>query len=444
MSAAMRELRSAVMILVEASWEDPSGTPQSVAARMEDKSASGACIRVKMPIQVGSKVRIQGRWDQFTGTAKYCRSEGREFLVGIQKDKSLAPGRPAQGDTPPTDAVRVPEAVAAQAKIDGLKGPQEKPCQSNPGDILVAKATPQGEPGMRIAGRATVLPTRAGGPEVYSRERFGMPGRQDSDALRRNEIRRNRPGKENEAGKERKPMTRKWLELGPWHHKSEGAAVSGKISAETSGSGNGNGKAEHPSPRLWPVAEKAVAPVAEEVVASFHADLLPLEDIYRAAGIANPRKGYSIHKVVEMLGSEHIRGLSKEMKRAAVLMALDVAGVSVDEVQQDAKAREEALDSYEAEQRKQVDAEWARKAEENIQIQADLERIKARYMARMSRNLEGVAREKSAFGSWLTIKQKEAQSIAEARELCAKAVAAEPASVTLTNSGSAVAGAGLA
>ena len=73
-----------------------------------------------------------------------------------------------------------------------------------------------------------------------------------------------------------------------------------------------------------------------------------MEDIYRAAGIMVPRKGYTINKVVEMLNSEHMRGLSKEMKRAALLMALDAAGVPVGQVQQDAKARQEALDSYEA------------------------------------------------------------------------------------------------
>ena len=73
-----------------------------------------------------------------------------------------------------------------------------------------------------------------------------------------------------------------------------------------------------------------------------------MEDIYRAAGILLPRKGYSINKVVEMLNSEHIRGLSKEMKRVALLMALDAAGVAIDEVLRDAKARRDALDTYEA------------------------------------------------------------------------------------------------
>lgn len=170
-------------------------------------------------------------------------------------------------------------------------------------------------------------------------------------------------------------MKRKWLELAPWHHKQEGLSVSGDVSSEASGGGNRNCKGHDEKLARHVSLSKEESPAdATESVASVQVELLPMEDSYSAAGITSPRKGYSINKVVNMLHSEHIRGLSTEMKRAAVLMALDAAGVAIDQIQQDAKARQDALDSYEIEQRKQVEAEWARKAEENIQIQADLER----------------------------------------------------------------------
>ena len=54
-------------------------------------------------------------------------------------------------------------------------------------------------------------------------------------------------------------------------------------------------------------------------------EMLSYEDIYHAAGIMNPASGYGIHKVVEMLNSERIRDLSKEVKHASILMALDAA-----------------------------------------------------------------------------------------------------------------------
>jgi hypothetical protein len=49
--------------------------------------------------------------------------------------------------------------------------------------------------------------------------------------------------------------------------------------------------------------------------------------------------------------------------------------------------------------------------EENLQIQAELETVRACYMERVRRNLDGVAREKATFGNWLTIKQREAQTM---------------------------------
>lgn len=164
----------------------------------------------------------------------------------------------------------------------------------------------------------------------------------------------------------------------------------------------------------------------------FQTEQLSMEDIYRAAGITSPRRGYSITKVVEMLRSEHLRGQSREIRRAAVLMALDAAGVSVDEVLQDAKVRQEAIEAYATEQRKHAEAQWARKAEENIQIQAELEQVKAVYAERIRRNLDGVSREKATFGNWLKLKEQEAQGITEAVEQVLKSpTAAEPPAESL-------------
>jgi hypothetical protein len=240
------------------------------------------------------------------------------------------------------------------------------------------------------------------------------------------------PAKRKEARKERKPMARKWLELAPWHSKQdvlnqsqggEGAAVSA-----TSGdrSKDGTIDEENHMPHMNQASERPSVHSAREVP-NFRVELLPMEDIYHAAGILNPRRGYSINKVVEMVRNEHIRGFSKEMKQAAVLMALDAAGISFDQVRQDAKARQEVRDSYEAAQKKQVEAMWARKAEEVVQIQAELESVKAHHLARISRNLEGAAREKATFNSWLTLKQRECENMAEAVEMCMKAPVPAPA-----------------
>src|SRR5579864_3085883 len=147
-------------------------------------------------------------------------------------------------------------------------------------------------------------------------------------------------------------------------------------------------------------------------------DLLPFEEIYRSAGIKGPRLGYTIGKVIEMLHSEHIKSLPAEMKRSSLLMALEAAGVQVDEVLQDATLRQRAINSYEAIQRKHLEEYEARKAQDNCAIQAEAERVAAEYAARISGNLDEIAREKESFRKWQAKKQHEAQGIADAVALC--------------------------
>jgi hypothetical protein len=397
----MPEPRSPVMIMVEATWEDEDGTLQTARACMENRSLSGSCIRIKEPIGVGSKLKIQWRWEEFSGVTKYCRNEGKDYLIGIQKDTT-------------TSAIPV-GSVASRPPL------QESVTTSAP---RVAAPKIQNSP---VTDSVATMPPLRDSRKRDANETFRIPQKQltqEFEALRRKELQAIHSPKTKASSKERKPMARKWLGLGNWEDKQEEASTN-------SNANTGNMEAGKPAPAVAPLREKFASKDAEEDAPSLRDELMALEDIYSTAGIVTPRKGYNITKVVDMLHSEHMRGLSKEMKRNSVLMALDAAGVSTDAVLEDAKARLQAIDSYETEQRKQFEAEWARRAEENVQIQSELESIKARYMNRLRRNQDGVAREKATFGSWLTVKQQEAQNMMEAVELCLKPAAPEPPATSL-------------
>lgn len=168
-------------------------------------------------------------------------------------------------------------------------------------------------------------------------------------------------------------------------------------------------------------------PHATEGPTGSHHDLLSYEDIYHAAGIMSPRSGYGIHKVVEMLNSGRIRDLAKEAKRASVLMALDAAGTSVDQLMQDATRRQQALNAYEAGQRKQLEEFEAMKSRENAQIEAEMDRIRAHYAERIQHNHDEVVKEKEDLRNWQSAMQHEMQRIAEVIELCGKQPAPVPA-----------------
>jgi len=397
------------MIMVVASWEDQSGILQSTRARIENKSSGGACIRLNKKIVTGTKVRIEGQWERFSGEARYCRQDGRDYLVGIQKDKTDWPSPKRLAGK-----IQLPKGKGILPDVEALMG------QVQEGDRAAAVEIPEREERLKSPPKSleaeklsTVVPEHVIEQERWSRKVLDETSENELEGLVKEQGRH--PSVEGEASKERKHMRRKWFDMGHQEENQETLTEAQNEKEETI--------------RISAPMEKYTN--AEEPERGAELELQSVEDIYRVAGIVGPRKGYSINKIVEMLHSEHLRGLSKEMKRASVLMALDAAGVTVEEVLQDAKARQEAIDSYEAEQRKQFEAQLARKAEENVQIQSEMERVKARYAERLLRNLDGMAREKATFGNWLTMKQQEAQSMAEAMELCLKQPAPEKPSTPL-------------
>ena len=423
----MRELRTAVMIRVEASWADSNGALRTAIARMEDKSLSGACIRLNLPIQVETKLWVQWRFEELSGIVKYCRSEGAEYVVGIRRDKDHRPfpGRATKIEVTPRPAVKTDEgAVSAQrihSEVQRMPESLGKSRRPNPSVLLDPKRG-QSERIAVSASSGSLLRSGSENRVVFSsRSKPHVVQSLDLAAPRTTAIGTAQPAKGREVRKEKKTMARKWLELSPWHskekEKEEVHAIVGGEKADSQPSA--------PMRSVTPQLKTVSGGVGDEGGANNQAELLPMEDIYRAAGIMNPRKGYSVTKVIEMLQSQHIRDLSIELKRAAVLMALDAAGVSIEQVQEDAKTRQGAIDCYEAEQKQLVEAEWARKREENVQLESDLVRVKAHYTARISRNLERVALEKSAFESWLATKKQETVAMQEAVALCVKSAAPE-------------------
>lgn len=401
----MAELRTAVMIVVEASWQDLNGIWQRASGRIEDKSSGGACIRLKKSVAVGTKVRIDSRIEQFAGVVRYCRSEGRDFIVGVQRDPTLAFSASAGGSV----------AAGVEAEPPESKG---DPAQE------VRVEVPTEDRSLRTGSAAI-----SADHERDVRDWRGLSRRRSrSTAARAKPEPRGLP-RGMESGEEKKSMKQKWIELASWNknrsREHEGRNDRARRGASEAVFAEDRFGAVGDKENVMPIATHASETNGSREVPSFQVELLPVEDVFRIAGISNPSRGYSVSKVVEMVNSEHIRSLAKEMKRAAVLMALDAAGVSVDQIQRDAKARQEALDAYEKSQKKQAEAEWARKAEEITQIQSELESIRAHYTARIGRCTEALGRDKARFNHWVTTKEQESRNMAEAVELCLQAPAAE-------------------
>ena len=441
MSTSVPEFRTPVMIVVEVSWEQ-QGAIQKISGRMEDKSTGGACIRLRKLIPAGSKVGVQWRFEQFSGTVKYCRPDDqdfRDFLIGIQRDTTKMPLSQPQP----------PESRRLQAKPPApQRQPQEiKLVEPTPEEIM-----PRG-PALEIPNEKKIyeIPLREPEASLLARTSGEHKPRRSLHEYTRDQSREHTSGaspdisyqnesatprqskvpeppkQEKERARERKSMARKWLGLSSWGDKPDepkttNSEISVSHTVKSAATVENNETPMPPSPQ---VMEKSM-----QEAPGFEAELLGMEDIYVSAGIMAPRKGYSVKKVVEMLNSEHIHSLPKELKRAAVLMALDSAGIAVEEIQRDAKMRHDALNAYEAERKKQVEADWARRGDEIAHIQTELESIKAHYISRINRNLEIVARDKTRLSSWQSMKQEETQAMTEAVELCSNQQTSDTATPT--------------
>jgi len=137
------------------------------------------------------------------------------------------------------------------------------------------------------------------------------------------------------------------------------------------------------------------------------------QEIYNAAEIHSPAHGFTVMKVAEMLHSEHIRNLPRDVKRSSVLVALEASGAVIQDVIEDAVKRDRALDTFERVQERALGELEARKAKENHEIQAEMDRIAAEHKARMQANNDELAREREKFYGWRLKKQEEEQKISD-------------------------------
>ena len=143
------------------------------------------------------------------------------------------------------------------------------------------------------------------------------------------------------------------------------------------------------------------------------AKILSFDEIYGAAEIGAPAHGYTVLKVAGMLENPHIKELPAEVKRSSVLVALDAAGIKVQEIVEDAVRRDKALDAFERIQQKQIEDLEAAKLEENRKLQTELDKLTADYKAKIQANNDSVAQRKESFYGWRLDKQKMEQRIAD-------------------------------
>jgi len=99
------------------------------------------------------------------------------------------------------------------------------------------------------------------------------------------------------------------------------------------------------------------------------------DEIYRAAEFSRPRTAIPSPRSPRCCKASVSARFRPRSKKNSVLLALDAAGVKIEEIIEDAVKRDRALDGFERVQQKSLDQLEARTAQDNLQIQAELDRL---------------------------------------------------------------------
>jgi hypothetical protein len=117
---------------------------------------------------------------------------------------------------------------------------------------------------------------------------------------------------------------------------------------------------------------------------------------------------------MSMADSTHLAGMHPEVKRCALLMALEAAGAEIEDLLQDAVIRQRILHDFEEKAQERLREFEAAKTVDSQAIQAELDRITAQYMVRIQANADEVARQQDNVRAWQQRKQRECQRMTEA------------------------------
>jgi hypothetical protein len=153
------------------------------------------------------------------------------------------------------------------------------------------------------------------------------------------------------------------------------------------------------------------------------AKLSSFEEIYHKsvikAAASTPPSAWNILKVAEMANNGHLQGLSPAAKHSALMMALEAAGVAVEDMLRDAAQRQRVLNEYEDSQRRRLEALQTAKHHEKERLAAEMEAMCAQYRMRIAGAGQEVERERDLFREWQERKETEHRRISEAASACA-------------------------
>ena len=112
---------------------------------------------------------------------------------------------------------------------------------------------------------------------------------------------------------------------------------------------------------------------------------MDFSEVYREARIDPPAHGYGIDKVESMLNHPRLVAIRPEQRAAAVLAALEAAGVEFTDILRDAAVRDQAIERFALAKEAEMQAERLRAEEAVIRARQELDSFVTEKRAEMER-----------------------------------------------------------
>ena len=146
------------------------------------------------------------------------------------------------------------------------------------------------------------------------------------------------------------------------------------------------GLADGSSERLVEILPQAYeAKLGELPSSKLPADIMDFGEVYKESHITPPVHGYGVDKVEAMLNHPRLVAIRPEQRAAAVLAALEAAGVEFTDILRDASLRDQAIERFALAKEAEMQAERQRAEEAVLRARQELDSFVAEKRAEVER-----------------------------------------------------------
>ena len=132
-----------------------------------------------------------------------------------------------------------------------------------------------------------------------------------------------------------------------------------------------------------------------------------VEQVYAASKLGRPAHGFSLEKIAGMLADPRLAALDQAARAGAIAVVLEASGVQVEDVVQDAAARDAALDKFETFLTDKLVSLQVETDQDRARLEEEIERLLQRKRDELARLGERVVAKERELARFRRVKREE-------------------------------------